>query len=202
MRRGVPARAGVCGAPGEAQVLGVENGRRWSRRGCAVAAAAGALLLAGCNAWKCDFYSHGACVEFTTDPPDLAAAQARVDALLARELPFWGLSSLGGWRVQFRTTLDRPCYLAPESEGCTDYLEKTISVRVPPFAGGCFEAAELLHELGHYTLGDPMHSNPQWGSVSAAFAPMVWDFPGAPSDCTSRFSGVKIGMWTVSQNAF
>jgi hypothetical protein len=167
-----------------------------------VVAAAAALLLAGCNAWKCDLYSHGACIEFTTDPADLAATQARVDALLARELPFWGLSSLAGWRVQFRTTLERPCYLAAESEGCTDYLEKTISVRVPPFAGGCFEAAELLHELGHYDLGDPMHSNPAWRGVSAAFAPMVWDFPGAPRDCTDRFNGVKTGMWTVSLNGF
>ena len=164
--------------------------------------AAAALLLAGCDPWKCDFYSHGACVEFTSDPPDLSAAHARVDALLDRELPFWGLAHLGGWRVQFRTRIDRPCYLAQESEGCTDFLEKTISVHIPSFAGGCFEAAELLHELGHYDLGDPMHSNPTWGGVSAAFAPMVWDYPGAPKDCVETFKGVTTGMWTVNINGF
>ena len=47
-----------------------------------------------CDPWRCDFHSHGACVEFETDPPDLAVAKPRVDALLDRELPFWGLSNL------------------------------------------------------------------------------------------------------------
>jgi hypothetical protein len=165
-------------------------------------AAAAATLLLGCSPWKCDFYSHGACIEFTSDPADLAATRARVDALLDRELPFWGLASLGGWRIQFRTTVERPCYLAAESEGCTDYVEKTISVRVPPFAGGCFEAAELLHELGHYQLGDPMHSNDAWKGVEAAFPPMVWDYPGAPEQCVVHFKGVTTGMWAVNLNAF
>ncbi len=120
-----------------------------------VALAAGALLtLAACDTWRCDFESHGACIEFATDPPDLEAARLRVDALLDRELPFWGLSSLGGWRIQFRDTANHPCYLASSSEGCTDYVEKTISVRVPATSAGCFEASELLHELGHYALGE------------------------------------------------
>jgi hypothetical protein len=167
-----------------------------------VVVAAAALALAGCSTWKCDFESHGACVEFTTPPPDLAAAKARVDALLDRELPFWGLSSLSGWRIQYRTSLYHPCYLAAENEGCTDYLDKTLSVRVNPTAGDCFEAAELLHELGHYALGDPMHSNATWLGVEAAFAPMVWDYVGAPRECTSRFKGVTTGMWTVNINGF
>jgi hypothetical protein len=163
---------------------------------------AAAGLLSACSPWRCDFYSHGACVEFAYEPPDLAAAQARVDALLERELPFWGLASLSGWRIQFRTTLERTCYLAAESEGCTDYLEKTISVRVPPLVGSCFEASELLHELGHYSLGDPMHSNGAWRGVEPAFSRMVWDFPGAPQDCLARFKGVTIGMWTVNLDGF
>jgi hypothetical protein len=179
----------------------VATRQAWGRCG-PLAAAAAALLLAGCSPWRCDFYSHGACVEFASDPPDLAAAHARVDALLERELPFWGLGNLGGWRIQYRTTLERPCYLAAESEGCTDFIEKTISVRIPPFAGGCFEAAELLHELGHYDLGDPMHSNATWKGVSAAFAPMVWDYPGAPQECLDHFKGVTTGMWSVNVDGF
>ncbi len=168
-----------------------------------IGAAAGVLAaLAACQPWSCDFESHGACIEFTRDPPDLEAARVRVDALLERELPFWGLSGLSGWRVQFRETTDHPCYLAALSEGCTDYLEKTMSVRVPPTSNGCFEAAELLHELGHYALGDPMHSNDTWKGVSGAFAPMVWDFPGAPPECARRYEGVTTGMWTVTIDGF
>jgi hypothetical protein len=164
--------------------------------GCALA------LLSGCDTWRCDFESRGACIEFTTDPPDLQEARGRVDALLERELPFWGLSSLSGWRIQFRETADHPCYLAASSEGCTDYVEKTISVRVPPSAQGCFEASELLHELGHYALGDPMHSNGRWADVDGAFAPLVWDFPSAPDGCVTRYKGVTTGIWTVTPDRF
>jgi hypothetical protein len=159
-------------------------------------------VLAGCDTWRCDFESHGACIEFTQDPPNLDAARARVDALLDRELPFWGLSRVSGWRIQFRETTDHPCYLASSSEGCTDYIEKTISVRVPATSQGCFEASELLHELGHYALGDPMHSNDAWTRVDAAFAPMVWDFPGAPAECVVRYKGVTDGLWNVVPDRF
>jgi hypothetical protein len=174
----------------------------WAWRRAGPLAAATALLLAGCSPWRCDFYSHGACIEFTSDPPDLTATHARVDALLDREMAFWGLGGLGGWRIQFRTSIDHPCYIAAESEGCTDFVEKTISVHVPSWAGGCFEAAEVLHELGHYQLGDPMHSNAAWKGVSPAFASMVWDYPGAPKDCVDHFNGVTTGMWVVDFNAF
>lgn len=164
--------------------------------------AAAALALCACEPWRCDFHSHGACVEFTEDPPDLADAEARMDALLARELPFWGLSSLGGWRIQYRDTSDYPCYLADRNDGCTDYIEKTLSVRIPPGADGCFEAAELLHELGHYALGDPMHSNDRWRDVEPAFARMVWDFPEAPEECVSAYFGRTLGMWPVHIDGF
>lgn len=158
--------------------------------------------LAGCEPWRCDFESRGACIEFTTDPADMADAQRRVEALLERELAYWGLANLSGWRIQFRDTLDRQCYLAAESEGCTDYVDKTISVRVPPGAAGCFEASELLHELGHYQLGDPMHSNQLWEGVGPAFPAMVWSFPDAPPECVRRYKGVTTGMWTVNIDHF
>jgi hypothetical protein len=166
------------------------------------AATAAALLLSGCSRWNCSFESHDACIEFATPPADLAAARARVDALLDRELPFWGLSGLSGWRIQFRDSPDYPCYLASEDEGCTDYVEQTISVHVPPTSDGCFEAAELLHELGHFTLGDPMHSNDLWTGVQGAFPRMVWNFPGAPAACVSRYGGITSGMWVVHVNHF
>jgi hypothetical protein len=167
-----------------------------------VLAAAAALALAGCEPWHCDFDSHGACVEFKTTPPNMADAQRRVDALLALELPFWGLSRLSGWRVQFRTSPDYPCYLAARNEGCTDYIEHTISVRIPPDSDFCFEASELLHELGHYALGDPMHSNPRWRDVAGQFAPMVWDRPDAAPSCRERYHGIVSGMWPVRIDGF
>jgi hypothetical protein len=158
--------------------------------------------LPGCDRWACDFESHGACVEFTRDPPDLEEARLRVDRLLELELPYWGLSSLGGWRIQFRDSAEYTCYVAARNDGCTDYLEQTMSVRVPPDADGCFEAAELLHELGHYELGDPMHSSPRWDGVDAQFASVVWDRPDAPPECVKRYAGIRSGVWPVTRNGF
>jgi hypothetical protein len=172
------------------------------RAGWAAIAAAAALLAGGCSPWHCQFHSHGACIEFSTPPGDLAAAQVRVDALLDRELPYWGLSNLGGWRILFRDWTNEACYTASASLGCTDYLEKTISVHVPATSGGCFEASEVLHELGHYALGDPMHSNDLWKGVAPAFPGMVWDFQGAPVECVTRYHGVTSGMWSVNVNGF
>jgi hypothetical protein len=165
-------------------------------------AAAAVVALGACDPWHCQFDSHGACVEFASPPADVGDAQRRIDALLDRELPFWGLSSLKGWRIQFRDTTDYPCYLADKNDGCTDYVQHTLSVHVSPDSGGCFEAAELLHELGHYALGDPMHSNGQWEHVDGAFAEMVWRRPDAAPDCVERFSGVTTGMWPVRVNQF
>jgi hypothetical protein len=162
---------------------------------------AAALALA-CEPWRCDFHAHGACVEFVVDPPDLAAAEARVVSLLDRELPFWGLASLEGWRIQFRNTPEYTCYVATRNDGCTDFLERTMSVRVPPDAAGCFEAAELLHELGHYALGDPMHSSPRWLEVEDAFAALVWDRDDAHPSCVERYGGITAGMWGVRPDRF
>lgn len=172
---------------------------RGSLLACGIAALAG---LAACDPWHCAFDSHGACVEFAHPPDDLGAAKRRVDTLLDLELPYWGLSSLSGWRIQYRESPDYPCYLADRNDGCTDYLNHTLSVRVLADAQGCFEAAELLHELGHYRLGDPMHSNPGWDGVEAEFAPMVWDRADAPPECVERFGGIRTGMWHVNTNAF
>ena len=187
---------------GERSLLLVE--KAWRPAGCAprAVAAASIALLAACDPWHCDFESHGACIEFTTPPADLAATQARVDALLDRELPFWGLTRVKGWRIQFRDSVNRQCYFSAESEGCTDYVDNTISVHIPPSSDGCFEASELLHELGHYQLGDPMHSNDAWRGVEPAFARMVWDFPDAPAPCVARYRGITSGMWPVNLNNF
>lgn len=173
-------------------------------RGTSCAALIGVvvLALAGCAPWNCDFESHGACIEFETDPPDLDDTRRRVDALLEGELAFWGLANLEEWRVQFRDGPEYACYLARRNDGCTDYLEKTLSVRVPADAPGCFEASELLHELGHYALGDPMHSAPEWQGVDAQFAPTVWDRPDAPAECVARYRGIRAGVWTVREDRF
>jgi hypothetical protein len=161
-----------------------------------------ATTIAGCDPWRCDFESHGACVEFETDPPDLAVAKARIDRLLELELPFWNLHSLSGWRIQFRDSPEYVCYLATRNEGCTDYVNKTLSVRVPADSGGCFEAAELLHELGHYELGDPMHANARWADVDTQFAPVVWDRTDAARSCVRRYGGLRSGMWPVNTDSF
>jgi hypothetical protein len=166
------------------------------------AAAASTLLLGACEPWHCDFWSHGACVEFTYDPGPLEPVKARVDRLLELEMPYWGVSQISGWRIQFRTTQAYTCYFAKLSEGCTDYVERTMSVRVSPGANGCFEASALLHELGHYALGDPMHSAPGWEGVDAAFGPIVWDRPDAPQVCVDRFRGIYKGPWALAPNTF
>jgi hypothetical protein len=167
-----------------------------------VAACAAAALLCGCDPWRCSFHSHGACIEFETPPADLAVAQARVDRLLELELPYWGLHRLGGWRVQFRDGPHYVCYFASENEGCTDYLEHTLSVEMPPEAAGCFEASELLHELGHYALGDPMHASTLWAGLEGQFAAVVWDRADAPPACVAQYGGIESGMWTVVRNHF
>jgi hypothetical protein len=165
-------------------------------------ACAAALSLSACERWACDLHSHGACVEFPTPPPDLAAAQRRMDRLLDLELPYWGLSSLSGWRIQYRDSADYPCYMVDKNDGCTDYLKQTMSIRLPPDDLACFEAGELLHELGHYTLGDPMHSSDWWDGVEAQFAPVVWNRPDAPPECVARYRGIVAGAWVVHRNAF
>jgi hypothetical protein len=177
--------------------------RRRTGKEALIAGALGALAaLSGCDPWHCAFESHGACIEFAQPPSDLDAAKRRVDALLDLELPYWGLQSLGGWRIQYRDSSYYPCYLADRNDGCTDYVNHTMSVRVQADSHGCFEAAELLHELGHYRLGDPMHSSPLWEGLEAEFAPFVWDRPGAPPECVQRYGGMRTGMWTVDRNSF
>lgn len=165
-------------------------------------AAAALLLLSGCEPWDCAFESHGACIEFADEPADLEDAQRRTDRLLEIGLAFWGLANVDDWRIQFRTSSDYPCYFATRNEGCTDYIAKTISVRIPPDAPDCFEAAEVLHELGHYELGDPMHSSDRWKGVDAQFAAMVWDRPDAAPSCVERYQGIHEGMWPVRIDAF
>ena len=160
------------------------------------------VVLSGCQQWDCAFESHGACIEFANPPADLEDAQARVDRLLEVELAFWGLSNLDDWRIQFRTSAEYPCYFATRNEGCTDYILQTISVKVPEEAPECFEASELLHELGHYELGDPMHSSDRWLGVDEQFAPIVWDRPDATPSCVERFEGIRAGMWRVRVDEF
>jgi hypothetical protein len=168
----------------------------------AVLAVAAMAALAGCEPWRCDFESHGACVEFETNPPDVHAAKQRMDRLLDLELPYWNLHKLDGWRILYRDTAQYECYLTARNDGCTDYINHTLSIRLRDEDGACFEAAELLHELGHYALGDPTHSNPLWKGVDDQFAPVVWDRPDAPRPCRDTFAGVRTGMWTVNIDGF
>ncbi len=166
------------------------------------AALAPVLALPACSSWNCDFDSHGACIEFVTKPANLEDTRRRVDALLEIELAYWGLSNLSGWRVQFRDSAEYTCYFAATNEGCTDYVDHTLSVFVRPDSMGCFEAAELLHELGHYRLGDPMHSSSGWRGVDAQFAPTVWNRPDAPPECVERYGGITSGPWAIRYDSF
>jgi hypothetical protein len=170
------------------------------RRIAAVAAAA----LLGCaqQTGPCLLESHGACVRFTYDVSAIPDLQARVDRLLELTMAYWGLHSLSGWAVQFRDTSRYNCYLNMNNSGCTNFFDREISVHVLPTYGECFEAAPLLHELGHYTLGDPAHSDAEWHGVSRLFAPVVWDRPDAPAACVDRFKGITTGMWPVNYGSF
>lgn len=161
-----------------------------------------AIALSACSPWHCDFTVKGACVEFETTPTDIPGYQARLERLLELEMPFWGVSDLNGWRIQYRNTEDYLCYLVPKDAGCTDYVEHTLSVYIPQDAPDCFEAAQLLHELGHYTLGDPTHTNPKWKDVDGQFAADAWDRPDAPASCVSRWGYIYSGVWTVNTDGF
>lgn len=162
------------------------------------------VLLLGCARQQgaCDFQSHGACIQFTFDTKNIPDLKARVDRLLELAMPFWGLHGIRGWTIQFRDTNSYNCYLTMSNSGCTNYFDQEMSVWVQPTFDGCFEAAPLLHELGHYTLGDPTHADPRWRDVPGQFAPLVWDRPDAAPSCVKRFSGVYTDMWPVHFNAF
>jgi hypothetical protein len=172
-------------------------------RGILRAAGVSLVLLLGCDRLGgCDFQSHGACIQFTYDTSQVPDVKARVDRLLELEMPFWGLHAIEGWRIQFRDSPNYNCYLNLNNSGCTNYFDQEMSVWVESNFDGCFEAAPLLHELGHYTLGDPTHSDPRWHDVPGQFAPIVWDRPDAAASCKKRFDGVYTGMWSVNFNGF
>jgi hypothetical protein len=173
------------------------------RQGARVAVAS-ALLVLGCAQQQgpCLFESHGACIQFTYDVSGIPDVQPRVDRLLDLEMAVWGLHALNGWTVQFRRTANYNCYLNMNNSGCTNFFDREMSVQVLESYGDCFEAAPLLHELGHYTLGDPSHSDRRWHEVPGKFAEIVWDRPDAAAACVEAFRGVTIGMWPVNFNGF
>ncbi len=162
------------------------------------------MLLSGCSLQPgtCDLHSHGACVQFTYDASTIPNLQARMDRLLELEMAFWGLHAIDGWTIQFRDTTSYNCYLTMNNSGCTNFFSQEMSVYVAPSDGDCFEAAPLLHELGHYTLGDPTHSDPKWRDVPGQFAAIVWNRPDAAPSCIARFQGVTTGMWPVHFDGF
>ena len=161
-----------------------------------------AALLGGCARGPCDVYSHGACVGFTYDVTQVQDLQARVDRLLELEMAYWGLHHIAGWRIEFRDSPHYDCYLNLTNSGCTNFFNNEISVYVHPSFGDCFEGAPLLHELGHYTLGDPTHDDPKWRPLPDQFAGVVWDRPDAPASCVRRFHGIVQGMWPVNFDGF
>jgi hypothetical protein len=174
------------------------------RRGWGWVGAVGAALSlgAGCAQGPCDFYSHGACVAFTYDVSALPDVQGRVDRLLEREMAYWGVHHISGWRIEFRDTDRYDCYLSLKNSGCTNYFNQEMSVYVGPSFLECFEAAPLLHELGHYTIGDPTHSDERWKPIPDRFAEMVWARPDAAPACARRFNGIATGMWPVHFDGF
>jgi hypothetical protein len=173
------------------------------RRTGVVLAALAVTALPGCmQQGVCEFKSHGACIQFTYDSSAAPDLQARMDRLLELEMAYWGLHSLGGWTVQFRNSPSYNCYLTLTNSGCTNFFDREMSVYVQPGYGDCFEAAPLLHELGHYTLGDPTHSDARWRGVPESFASMVWDRPDAAASCVQRFRGITTGVWPVNFDGF
>ena len=164
--------------------------------------AAAALALGACAPWSCDFDSHGACIEFATNPPDLAEASRRVDALLDAELPFWGLSNLDGWRVQFRDGPEYTCYLARRNEAARTTSRRPCRCGSRRTRLTASRRRSCSTSSGITRLGDPMHSAPRWQDVDDQFAPIVWDHPDAPPACVERYRGIHDGVWTVREDQF
>ena len=191
---------GVRGAPGASLAFDVLDARGGGVMQVWVAAIAEALGLAACDPWHCDFHVRGACVEFEEDPPDLAVAERRVTALLDVELPFWGSSSLSGWRIQYRN--DAECLLSRRAQRRVHRLPREDPLGSDPAGRGRLlrggRAAPRARSL-RARRSDVLE---RALDVEAQFAPMVWDREDAAPECVRRYHGIDHGMWPVRIDRF
>ena len=121
--------------------------------------------------------------------PTSQAAQARVDALLNRELPFWGLASLVG--VADPVPGHRGPRLLPRrrERGLHRLRREDALDAHPADVGGLLRGVRAAPRARSLRARRSDALELRWGDVEGAFAPMVWDFPGAP-ECVKRYRGI------------
>ena len=135
------------------------SARRWRRR------------WPRCDPWHCDFESHGACVEFEQPPARPGGARRpRVDRAARPASCRSGTSEplRAGASSTARRSGVRLLPRRAATTGCTDYLEKTFSVRLPAGRGRLHRGGRAAPRARHYELGDPMHRTSAGRDVEAA----------------------------------
>ncbi len=132
--------------------------------------------VAGCGSstvWQGDPQLYGAKLEVAdqsewTQRPDFTD---RVRHVIEMSAARWGIDpqELSGWRILFKARgaggIDCQGSAGPHHDGCTDELERTITIAVDGWY--CVEETPLAHEIGHVALlatagGDPGHGDPRW----------------------------------------
>lgn len=141
------------------------------------------LLVAGClsppewtgdpDLFGVDLVVADASPAYATNP-DARPRLKRVLDLTSRYLGHRP-EELSGMRLILRPGDTAPCGNA----GCCDWSSNTITVTTD--TGNCIESLCIPHELLHYYIGDPEHSDPRWRQMNA-FLPTLLE-----GDCSSSF---------------
>lgn len=115
-------------------------------------------------------------------PPEIDLDRARLKRVVEVASQKWGVPILlyAGYTVSFTLT-PVACGIERSVAGCTFLKDIEVWAQVPD----CLEASSLLHELGHASIGDPLHLDPRWRDTAAEWRELV-EGPNAHPDCWTK----------------